>query len=321
MPFAVPMVWREPKDHVTDCYFCLTNVKGIGPKSKHTVRYCNLPSALRPVKHSEQFPIPKALESWSLDEELESTGSLGDVTETAKEMTTDPLFDLPGCSTAPHLISQGELNDLVQNLSLLKSQSEFLASRLKGQKHDPRDWPLFIDSSKLSLKAVLVHNGNEYSSVPLAHAVNMKESYENMRVFLEYIRYQEYGWAICGDLKLSGTLSEDEKTDPKLLTAYKEMGCNVALKIHFLDSHLDFFPENLRAVSDEHGERFYQDISAMEKRYQGSLIADLPSKKAAKQILFGPDPSIGLTTSVVTDLIKEYSLVKLKERWDETRNC
>jgi hypothetical protein len=54
-----------------------------------------------------------------------------------------------------------------------------------------------------------------------------------------------------------------------LLTAYKPMGCNMSLKVHFLGSHLDFFPENLVAVSDEHGERVHQDIYNMEKRYQG----------------------------------------------------
>ncbi|UYV84991.1 hypothetical protein LAZ67_X004186 [Cordylochernes scorpioides] len=42
----------------------------------------------------------------------------------------------------------------------------------------------------------------------------------------------------------------------------------MSLKIHFLHSPLDFFPDNLGAVSDEHGERFHQDISSMEKRYQ-----------------------------------------------------
>lgn len=36
-----------------------------------------------------------------------------------------------------------------------------------------------------------------------------------------------------------------------------------------LDSHLDFLPANLRAVSDKQGEKFYQDISLMEKSYQG----------------------------------------------------
>jgi len=44
----------------------------------------------------------------------------------------------------------------------------------------------------------------------------------------------------------------------------------MSLKIHFLDSHLDFFPDNLGAVSDE---RFHQDISALEKRYQGQRNA------------------------------------------------
>jgi hypothetical protein len=53
-----------------------------------------------------------------------------------------------------------------------------------------------------------------------------------------------------------------------LLTAYKAMGCSMSLKVNFLGSPLDFFPENLGIVSDEHGERFNQDISKMEKRYQ-----------------------------------------------------
>ncbi|UYV73140.1 hypothetical protein LAZ67_10001940 [Cordylochernes scorpioides] len=44
----------------------------------------------------------------------------------------------------------------------------------------------------------------------------------------------------------------------------------MSLKIHLLHSHLDFFPDNLGAVSDEHVERFHQDISSMEKRYQGA---------------------------------------------------
>ena len=55
----------------------------------------------------------------------------------------------------------------------------------------------------------------------------------------------------------------------ELLAAYKEMGCRMSLKMHFLHSHLNFFPENLGAVSDGQGERFHQDIQAMEERYKG----------------------------------------------------
>ena len=43
-----------------------------------------------------------------------------------------------------------------------------------GQKHEPSNWRLFIDSSKLSLKAVLLHNGNKFPSVPIAHSFHMK---------------------------------------------------------------------------------------------------------------------------------------------------
>ena len=63
----------------------------------------------------------------------------------------------------------------------------------------------------------------------------------------------------------------------ELLQSYQDMGCNMSLKTHFLDSHLDFFPDNLGAVSDEHGERFNQDISALEKRYQGQRSARMLS--------------------------------------------
>jgi hypothetical protein len=54
-----------------------------------------------------------------------------------------------------------------------------------------------------------------------------------------------------------------------LVQSYKAMGCNMPLKVHFLDSHLEFFPENLGAVKDKQGERLHQDISTVEKQYQG----------------------------------------------------
>ena len=49
----------------------------------------------------------------------------------------------------------------------------------------------------------------------------------------------------------------------------ENLGCNMSLKVHFHDSHMDFFHERLSDVSDEHGERFHQDITVIEKRYKG----------------------------------------------------
>ncbi|GFO21298.1 hypothetical protein PoB_004780300 [Plakobranchus ocellatus] len=54
-----------------------------------------------------------------------------------------------------------------------------------------------------------------------------------------------------------------------LLSSYQHLGARMSLKIHFLHNQLDFFPANLGAVSVEHGERFHQDISKMERNYQG----------------------------------------------------
>ena len=54
-----------------------------------------------------------------------------------------------------------------------------------------------------------------------------------------------------------------------LIKSYEKLGCRMSLKLHFLHSHLDFFRNNLGIVSEEHGERFHQDIQMMEKRYQG----------------------------------------------------
>jgi hypothetical protein len=53
-----------------------------------------------------------------------------------------------------------------------------------GHEYNPDLWRLFTDSSKASLKVVLLHNRNRFPSVPLAHAGNMKESYESMKLLL-----------------------------------------------------------------------------------------------------------------------------------------
>lgn len=278
--------------------------------------------------------------------------------------------------------------------------------------YETKDWRLFIDGSKTSLKAVLLHNGNEYPSIPVAYTTVLKETYENIKSILDVIKYKDFQWKVCADLKVIAMLlglqggftkyccflcmwdsratdkhylikdwpkrteflcgksnvkylplidpkdvilpplhiklglmknfvkamdkngagflylksifpklteaklkegifigpqirqlMKDQNFDQKLndkelnawtslknvtknflgnhraenaellvnnlLHAYKEMGCRMSLKIHFLHSHFSFFPSNLGAVSDEQGERFHQDVKKLEERYQG----------------------------------------------------
>ena len=49
------------------------------------------------------------------------------------------------------------------------------------------------------------------------------------------------------------------------------MGTQISLTMHFLDFHLEFFPENNGDVSDKHGKRFHQDFKVFEERYEGNV--------------------------------------------------
>jgi hypothetical protein len=281
-----------------------------------------------------------------------------------------------------------------------------------GVVYDASEWRLFIDSSKRSLKGVVLHNGNKYTSVPVAHYIHLKETYKNLEILLNKMKYKEHDWLICDDLKVlwmllgqqpgytkfpcflcewnsrarsqhwkqkqcpsrvslmlgAKNIAWESLVDPQkvllplihiklglmkqfvkalqrdrncfkyrcskfpdlseakhkerifvgpdirklildkmfettmsnfereawialkdvkskflenygdqnykntvnhMLDKFKELGCNVSLKVHFLDSHLDYFPTSLGAVSEEQWERFHQDMKEMERRHQG----------------------------------------------------
>jgi len=68
--------------------------------------------------------------------------------------------------------------------------------------HNPLDWRLFIASSKLSLRAVPLHNGNTLPFIPVGHSVHNKEPYANMKILMKPINNDKFKWQICGDLKV-----------------------------------------------------------------------------------------------------------------------
>ena len=51
--------------------------------------------------------------------------------------------------------------------------------------YDSSQWRLFIDASKYSVEAVLLHNGNTYPSVPAAHSVTLRENLRKSAVYFE----------------------------------------------------------------------------------------------------------------------------------------
>ncbi|GBP86308.1 hypothetical protein EVAR_62322_1 [Eumeta japonica] len=54
-----------------------------------------------------------------------------------------------------------------------------------------------------------------------------------------------------------------------MISNLQELRCSMGIKIYFLHSYLDRFPQNLGDFSEEQGERSHQDLRTMEERYQG----------------------------------------------------
>lgn len=442
MRFGVPMQWREPKNHFDDCYFCCVNLHGVNVKK---MIYPDLQSARRPLPHSEEVPVPTFCFTYesSCEETDSNASSDSDIEETAssepKPFTQVELNDLIRDLELPkesaellasrlkekNLLASGTKvtfyrtreQDLLpffnsENDLVFCSDVQGLLLKMGLSKYQPSEWRLFIDSSKRSLKCVLLHNGNQFGSVPIAHSTKLKEEYQNIALVLGKIKYNEHKWSICVDLKMVNFLlgqqsgytkypcfyclwdsrakqqhwrnrdwpvremlevGKQNVINPSLvprdkiilpplhiklglmkqfvkaldkngqcfsyitrkfrslsiekikagifdgpqirilindtnfsssmtslellawnsfvevtknflgnhkssnyseivnnmLENFKNLGCNMSVKVHYLHSHLDQFPENLGSYSEEQGERFHQDLKTMEERYKG----------------------------------------------------
>ena len=127
MRFGVPMVWRSPKNHHDDCYFCMVNMSGWNCHKKNSWYYPDLESARR---QSLEVPIPvfSSLPKLVLNDDL--------FAETEEVNSNDSNYSNSLSDTTAEWqskvkpFSQSQLNDLARGLALSKEASEVLASRL-----------------------------------------------------------------------------------------------------------------------------------------------------------------------------------------------
>lgn len=439
LKYSVPMIWSEPKNHLDDCYFCVVKLHGINRKK---MTYPDLTSARRPIPHSndtmgvQQSDLSDTdMPEVALNEEDSDFESPAEPVLFTQNALSDLIRDLDLSKERSellasrlkerNLIAPGTKVSFYRNrerdhLPFFSAENDIvfcndiggLLKTMALPRYQADEWRLFIDSSKRSLKCVLLDIGNKYAAVPIAHSTKLKEEYETVRLVLEKLKYQEHQWVLCVDLKMVNfllgqqggytkfpcficlwdsrakqnhwikkewplrenmvvgklnvinpplvsrdriilpplhiklglmkqfvkaldkngacfayitkkfpglsaeklkagifdgpqirTLIKDnnfidcmnnlesvawksfvqvvtkflgnEKADNyvelvnDLLGSFKNLGCNMSIKVHYLHSHLDKFPENLGSYSEEQGERFHQDLKEMEDRYQG----------------------------------------------------
>ena len=72
-----------------------------------------------------------------------------------------------------------------------------------GHQHQPDE---FTDSSKVNLKAVLLQISNKFPSIAVVHAIDVKKTYENLKLVLKKIQSEKYDWNVCGNFKVIGLL-------------------------------------------------------------------------------------------------------------------
>lgn len=60
-----------------------------------------------------------------------------------------------------------------------------------------------------------------------------------------------------------------------MLQSFRRLNIHMSHKIHYLHQHLDFFRDNLGKISDEHGERFHQQLKRFEERFQGKKLENM----------------------------------------------
>ena len=84
------MVWKEPKNHVDDCYLISKDsisFQRIQQENKQHLQYPNIHSAMRPIPHNDKVPVPIFTKLPDIDEDQirSSTSSNNSVHDDEKQ--------------------------------------------------------------------------------------------------------------------------------------------------------------------------------------------------------------------------------------------
>ena len=216
MPFAIPLIWREPTNQHDNCS------KYKKTKDRKRIVYLSIPSSIAPVNHGTELPIPQPPTTHGIsstsseDDDADFEVNTNCFSKNPHFPNQDELDDLsrdlgltkakilPSCLKEWNLLAPSSKISKPRrrpvtfaNFYTMSSNSDHpslcCCTDIQGLFQEIRivnsasDWRLFIDSSKQSLKVVLLLNGNVYPSIPIAHSVRKKEDRESVKTLLELI--------------------------------------------------------------------------------------------------------------------------------------
>ena len=204
-----------------DCYFCNTTlIKCFNAKNKQQIVYADVPSVVKPVF----IRVPKADNSLGVIENKRLNSERNEP-EPKLPKQNPILFDQAELNDLIRDINLsknkcGFLGSPLKEKNLLnenarisyrnreKDLAKFFSNedcliycndvnklmKAVGHKHIASELRLFIDQNKISLKGVLLYNGNEFPSFPVAYASHLKECYEVMKMLCLKINDHAHCW-------------------------------------------------------------------------------------------------------------------------------
>ena len=85
--------------------------------------------------------------------------------------------------------------------------------------------------------------------------MKLEEEHDAVKMVLQML------FICCTQFCLKTKSSNYQDLVNELLASYHMLGCNMSIKLLYLKSHSNKFPDNLVDVSDVQGERFHQDLN------------------------------------------------------------
>ncbi|KAM5191694.1 uncharacterized protein ACMZJ9_001951 [Mantella aurantiaca] len=173
MKFAIPRIWREPTDHSNNCYFCMVEpTKRRTGKNAPQIVYPDLPSSIAPVPHCPQLPVPTPP---TRDRSSSGDNSKSDSEEDTGDLECD--FTDADDEKRPYFPNQKDINDLIRDLGLTKSNAELLTSRLK-------QWNLLDESVQVT------EQRSRHQTVSIFFKATTEEGSHRIRSFNEDKRHK-----------------------------------------------------------------------------------------------------------------------------------